>query len=408
VADAARLGLSEDLRALTLLNLGFAEIEAFGIDEAEQHLEQGLAVARRINRPFLELMALSRLAATASFRSVALSVARARQAIELAETHGWSGLPVVGLAYWAQAMCMVWQGRLDEAEPLLDLAERGQQPDVEPAEAMAVLHTRAMVDLLRGRNEAAAQKLLAADRLAHRLGPGQALAAMIQRWLVPVLATLGKTAEVEHALAALDDKPRDDAQVMISLAWVRIIQGDPAAATIALAPVLDGSAAVASAGVDRLHAFLLEAIARDMLGEAAASMRALERALDLAEPDGMRWAFLLHPVRGLLERHRRGGTIHDAFVSDLLDLLGSPSPRSKTPGPDQLQEPLSESELRVLRFLPSNLSAPEMAAELYLSTSTVKTHMRHIYAKLEVHGRSQAVARARELGLLAPVVTLRR
>jgi LuxR family maltose regulon positive regulatory protein len=145
-----------------------------------------------------------------------------------------------------------------------------------------------------------------------------------------------------------------------------------------------------------------------MLGEAQASKQALERALDLAEPDAMRWAFLLHPIPELLQRHRRGGTVHDAFVSDLLDMLAGKSPVPRTHESGRTQEQLSESELRVLRFLPSNLSAPEIAAELYLSTSTVKTHMRHIYAKLAVHGRNDAVARARELGLLAPLATLRR
>ena len=56
----------------------------------------------------------------------------------------------------------------------------------------------------------------------------------------------------------------------------------------------------------------------------------------------------------------------------------------------------------MLRHLPSNLSAPEIGRELYVSASTVKTHMRHIYAKLAVHRRSEAVERARALGLLAP------
>ncbi len=65
-------------------------------------------------------------------------------------------------------------------------------------------------------------------------------------------------------------------------------------------------------------------------------------------------------------------------------------------------EELSAAELRVLRYLPSNLTAPEIGHELVLSTSTVKTHMRHIYAKLGAHRRSEAVARGRALGLLAP------
>jgi LuxR family maltose regulon positive regulatory protein len=144
-----------------------------------------------------------------------------------------------------------------------------------------------------------------------------------------------------------------------------------------------------------------------MLGDGPGSKDALERALDLAEPEGMRWAFLMHPMPELLQRHRRAGTMHDAFVSELLDMLAGKGGSSRSTMEDA-QEPLSESELRVLRFLPSNLSAPEIAAELYLSTSTVKTHLRHIYAKLGVHGRSEAVARARELRLLAPVATLRR
>jgi LuxR family maltose regulon positive regulatory protein len=63
---------------------------------------------------------------------------------------------------------------------------------------------------------------------------------------------------------------------------------------------------------------------------------------------------------------------------------------------------LTESETRVLRYLPTNLSAPEIAGELYLSLNTIRTHMRHLYAKLGVHTRADAVDRARALALLAP------
>jgi ATP/maltotriose-dependent transcriptional regulator MalT len=63
---------------------------------------------------------------------------------------------------------------------------------------------------------------------------------------------------------------------------------------------------------------------------------------------------------------------------------------------------VSDTELRVLRYLPTNLPAPEIASELFVSVNTIRTHTRHLYNKLDVHTRAQAVERARELGLLAP------
>jgi LuxR family maltose regulon positive regulatory protein len=86
-------------------------------------------------------------------------------------------------------------------------------------------------------------------------------------------------------------------------------------------------------------------------------------------------------------------------LSTILDLLDGSSPPDAAP---PLLDPLSDAELRVVRYLPGNLSAGEIAAELCLSPNTVRTHMRHIYAKLDVHSRSEAVERARVLRLLAP------
>ena len=65
-------------------------------------------------------------------------------------------------------------------------------------------------------------------------------------------------------------------------------------------------------------------------------------------------------------------------------------------------DPLSKTEIRVLRYLPTNLSVPEIARELSLSVHTVRTHVRHLFTKLGAHGRTEAVERARDLGLLAP------
>jgi len=109
----------------------------------------------------------------------------------------------------------------------------------------------------------------------------------------------------------------------------------------------------------------------------------------------------LHPVPGLLQRHARHRTAHPALIAEILSLLagGRPAPPAGPPPP---LEPLSSSEIRVLRYLPTSLTAPEIASELFVSHNTVRTHMRHLYAKLGTHRRADTVARARALGLLAP------
>jgi LuxR family transcriptional regulator, maltose regulon positive regulatory protein len=149
-----------------------------------------------------------------------------------------------------------------------------------------------------------------------------------------------------------------------------------------------------------VQALLLEAIARDALGDPAAAVSALERALDLAESDGVLTPFLLHPAPGLLQRQAGQRTAHAALIADILSLLAGRAPAPPA-GPRPPLEALSDSEVRVLRYLPTNLPAAQIAAELYVSHNTVRTHIRHVYAKLGTHTRAEAVARARALGLLA-------
>jgi LuxR family transcriptional regulator, maltose regulon positive regulatory protein len=210
---------------------------------------------------------------------------------------------------------------------------------------------------------------------------------------------LGQTEHVERALAGFDD--RDRGELRIATAMLRLAQDDPHAATSALAPILDGSTPLIWPP-SMTQAFLLEAIARDALGDEDLAEQALERALDRAEPDGVLQWFVLHPAPDLLERHTRHRTAHAALVAEIQSLLAGTRPAPPPAGPRSPIEPLSYSELRVLRYLPTNLTAPEIAGELSVSRNTVKTHMRNLYAKLSTHRRAEAVARARALGLLAP------
>jgi len=221
---------------------------------------------------------------------------------------------------------------------------------------------------------------------------------------------MGDTDRVEHALAALDDPARDTLEMRVALAALRLAQDQPDAAIAALTPVLDDPSAAASddptaRALDiryETEALLLGAIALDALRDAGGASRALERALDLAEPDGQLLPFLLFPASELLERHARLGTAHASLTGEILDVLAGSAPTGQTPRAEQPPEPLSTTELRVLRYLPTNLPAPEIASEMFVSVNTIRTHTRHLYSKLDVHTRAQAVERARELGLLAP------
>ena len=102
----------------------------------------------------------------------------------------------------------------------------------------------------------------------------------------------------------------------------------------------------------------------------------------------------------LLQRQARLRTTHASLIAEILNLLSGHTPAARQHAA-RLREPLSESELRVLRYLPTNLPGPEIAAELFVSLNTIRTHLRNVYAKLGVHSRADAVTRARELGLLS-------
>ena len=134
--------------------------------------------------------------------------------------------------------------------------------------------------------------------------------------------------------------------------------------------------------------------------ETTAAEEAVERALDLAEPDTLILPFIYVDSREPLEQHPRYRTAHGAFIAEILDAVSGRPARADPEAVVPLDEPLSDAELRVLRFLPTNLSAEAIANEIFVSVNTVKTHMRHIYAKLDVHSRIEAVERARRLGLM--------
>jgi LuxR family maltose regulon positive regulatory protein len=392
--------LDPERRAITLITLGCAELRAGEVQDAERHLQEGVLLARWIERPYLEIFGLGWSAQLASLRSTTLAVELATRAVELARQHGWSEEPIVSPAYATLAASMVWQGQLEEARSALNhvgLAARS----VGQAAGM-VQYACGLLELASGHHQDAANafgtaKLLEDARLVTALSSGT------DSFLMQSLVAAGDLRSAEQALTGLDELEAGTAEARMALAVLRLAQDDPDAAAAALEPLLDGFAAMESSPLSGVSTFLLEALANDALGDAVGAERALERALDLAEPDGLLLPFLLHPAATqLLKGHSRYRTKHASLISDALALLAGNRPSTNATEGYRLPEPLSISETRVLRYLPTNLSKQEIADELCVSVHTVKTHIHHLYTKLDAHCRRDAVARARTLGLLAP------
>jgi LuxR family transcriptional regulator, maltose regulon positive regulatory protein len=408
--DAVPAGLGEELRALALVNLGITEYWGGRLAEAEPHLDQGITLARKIGRPYLEFLGLAHRTSIASVRSspYALAEEHAKQTIQLARRHGWTDEPAAGIAYISLAAGLIWRRRHEEAADWVRRAERTLRAEAEPITAIAIRYVRALLELARGRDQEVLATFQATERLSRLLDAPEWPLMRTRALRLHALVRLGETGRAEQELAESGEQGRASGEMRMALAALRIAQDDPHAATVALAPVLDGAVPVPPT-TWLAHACLLEAIARDALGDPAAARDALRRALDAAKPDGAVTAFLFHPpARELFDRYAPDRSEQAALVAEIRSLLpakrklgvpgGSPRPADSF----RLVDPLSKSEIRVLRYMPTNLSTLEIARELSLSVHTVRTHVRHLFAKLGAHGRSEAVAHARVLGLLAP------
>ena len=402
------IALGSDLRAVALMNLGTAEAWSLGLPDAERHLREGAVLAREIGRPYLEVGCLAQLgfayifhgAAMPKIHPFAMTQARCREAIALAERYGWGAEPVIAPALMTLAGTMVFLGEFDEGERWLRRTERALQTDTGPDIRLLLHQTAGILHAGRGRRHEALEEFSAAEHLASQLEGSQALASQVTGWLLATQARLGLPGEARACLAALDDERAGSGEIRNARAVICLAEGDPAGALGAVHDVLDGTAPVLGY-VTVVEAHLLAGLAYRELGDQRAANQAAERALALAESDRLVLPFAMTGSRELLEALPRHETAHAALLADILDVLHGSSPAAKEQSSLPPAEELSPGELRVLRYLPTNLSRPEIAGELSVSANTVNTHVRSIYAKLQVRDRSSAVQRARELRLLA-------
>jgi LuxR family maltose regulon positive regulatory protein len=341
-------------------------------------------------------------------------------------------LPGMGNALWrvaalgSSALTHAWLGRIRDAERLalssLELAletsaaQRTSTTHAHLALAMVMtarLDTERAHEHLRQALDRALQSGRSRDRELHRLllatllaltpAPTEAMstlqAPVSQSNLVPLIQR-GCLALEAHVWLMLEE-PRRAANVVRKLG-----------APLAVPATIDVALALDDVGLARrllgdwnaddadLRAAIgrrvREALVLDAESKPDAALRAIDRAVDLAAPEQLYSPFTEAP--GTLQLVKMSGRRrNEPFIASLLESVN----RSERPAANQrLVEPLTDRELSILEFLPSRAGNNDLAAELYISVNTLKTHLRHIYRKLDVPGRDGAVARASELGLL--------
>jgi LuxR family transcriptional regulator, maltose regulon positive regulatory protein len=398
------IAVGSELRAVALMNLGIVEAWSQGLPDAERHLQEGVDLARQIGRPYLEVACLAQLGFASRIRSFAITRERCQEAIALAERHGWGAEPVIAPALVTLAGNLVWTGEFDEGERWLQRAELALQTDAGPGIRQLLHLATGRLYAGRGRHHEALEELRAAEQLQSQLAGPHAMTSQVTGWMLATQARAGMPSQACASLEALTDERANAGEIRNARAVICLVEGDPAAALDALAKVLDGTAPVVGY-VTLVETQLLAGLAHRELGDQRAANQAAERALGLAEPDRLVLPFAITGSAELLEALPRHETAHAALLADILDVLHGSSPAAQDQSSSPPSQELSPTELRVLRYLPTNLSRPEIASELSVSVNTVNTHVRNIYAKLQARDRSSAVQRARELRLLSTGLT---
>ncbi|XVV08352.1 LuxR C-terminal-related transcriptional regulator [Actinoplanes sp. CA-131856] len=390
--DAERVPSLLPYRAMALNNKGSALFWTGRLDHADRYLWAAASAARVTGTPLIEINALSHLALlvhrqgspgeAAGHAASALDAARRIDAV----TH-----PAVAPAHLAQSFIELDRGADTEAETALrqGLKSLGEHPETVMAGLAAVLRARLLVD--RGEPTTARAVL---TKAAGEAGEGQDAPLLDRSFALAeseIDLALGEPAAVVKRYAAGPLTPAEQ----VGLARAHLALGDFHAAEQLLALAREGSDRVAM-----VSAWVLTALAADAHSRSGRAADALGHALAAAEADRIRRPFRrLDPERVLVLAGRQQwlneprGPAGDGVLAEITGeipvLSGLPS-----------ADPLSEREVDVLQYLPTVLTAGEIAESLGISVNTVKAHMRSIYRKLGAGRRREAVVQARQAGLL--------
>jgi LuxR family maltose regulon positive regulatory protein len=402
IADESseRIAMSSELRGVALMNLGIVETWSRRFDDAERHLSEGAALAQAIGRPYLEVACRAHQTFPTTLVSLASARERAREAVALAERYGLGDRPILAPALGAAAFWAIWMGEFDEGESAVRRAWEVAEPQIDAAAAVLLHMVTGQLHAARGQHQAALEAFAAGAQAQSLLTGVHAFATPVVGWLAATQARLGMPDEARETLTGFSAETGRMSFICNARAVICMAEGDPAGALDVLRDVADVTPPTGPA-FTIVEAHLRAGIAHLSLGDRNAAAAAAETALAAAEPDRLLFPFALTEAADLLDTLPRHATAHGALLADIVDVLQGTCAPSRDREPLTQPDDLSPSELRVLRYLPTNMTRPEIARELYVSINTVNTHIRNIYAKLGARSRSSAVERARELRLLS-------
>jgi LuxR family maltose regulon positive regulatory protein len=335
-----------------------------------------------------------------------------RRAARFVTERGVELLPAAGVAHVGMGALLYERNDLEEAERELEegmsLAERTR----DAVDLVWGYVTLSRVKWARGDEEGAIEVARKADRVARTSG-AYSESALAANWMVRLRLTRGELAEavaLEQERAANTEAAVDAARVMNQLTSARLLHARCRhREALRLLEELREAAEEARRTGYLIEILTLKALALWATNEKERAVSTLTQALALAEPEGYVRAFVDEgPETGALlsatleYRQRRrldaAGRVSTQYIAKLLAVLAQ---QAAAPGADhRLYERLSERELEVLALISAGKSNKEIARELFLSMSTIKTHINRLYRKLGTRSRTQAVARAREMNLL--------
>ena len=335
-----------------------------------------------------------------------------RRALEMLTERGFELSPAAGVVHIGMAALLYERNDLDEAERELERGVELAERTGDVSTLVWAYVTSSQVKRARGDEEGALERARQAERVARDSGADLQIAIALA-WMTRLRLARGDLTEAvafEQERAANADVAADAARVVDRLISARLLhaQGRHREA-LALLEELGETAEAAGRTGDLIEILALQALALGAASKKERAVSTLAGALALAEPEGYVRTFVDEgaPMGDLLtatlEARQRGrldatGRISVSYIARLLAAVAQEATAQATD--ERLPEPLSERELEVLALIAAGESNEQIAAKLFVSLSTVKTHINRLYRKLGARSRTQAIARARELDLI--------